>query len=340
MKNIIQNIINSTPTLNIAVIGDLCVDFYWDINSNITEKSLETGLLATKAQNPRYSFGGGANVIQNLLGLQNEPFPIGAISDDPFGLWLQNNLPKNQCGTLLKAKNYHTAVYCKPIIDHIEQPRIDFGNVELQNEDADKLIDIIEDKIKYYCHIIVINQQLKKGIHTEYFRNKLSKIIVKYYNNRIFITDARQNLHSYLGSIFKINSKAASMFAFNELGHNAIESGQLLMKKYNQPLIITDSINGCYLFQNDQIKHVDAIKYNGKIDAIGAGDTFTAGFAHALSTCKDIHYGYLDQTIINVKKYLYEAMVFANACSALTVRKLYQTGYPTKQELRELLNEL
>ena len=51
------------------MIGDLCVDFYWDINSNITEKSLETGLLATKAQNPRYSFGGGANVIQNLLGL-------------------------------------------------------------------------------------------------------------------------------------------------------------------------------------------------------------------------------------------------------------------------------
>lgn len=92
---------------------------------------------------------------------------------------------------MLKAKNYHTAVYCKPIIDHIEQPRIDFGNVELQNEDADKLIDIIEDKIKYYCHIIVINQQLKKGIHTEYFRNKLSKIIAKYSNNRIFITDAR-----------------------------------------------------------------------------------------------------------------------------------------------------
>lgn len=130
------------------------------------------------------------------------------------------------------------------------------------------------------------------------------------------------------------------MFAFNELGHNAIESGQYLMKKYNQPLIITDSINGCYLFQNDQIKHVGAIKYNGKTDAIGAGDTFTAGFAHALSTCKDIHYGYLDQTIINVKKYLYEAMVFANACSALTVRKLYQTGYPTKIELRNLLNEL
>ena len=41
---------------------------------------------------------------------------------------------------------------------------------------------------------------------------------------------------------------------------------------------------------------MDAIKYNGKTDAIGAGDTFTAGFAHALSTCKDIHYGYLDQT--------------------------------------------
>ena len=340
MKQIIQNIINRTPTLNIAVIGDMCVDFYWDINSNITEKSLQTGLLATKAQNPRYSFGGGANVIQNLLGLQNEPFPIGAISDDPFGLWLQKNLPNSNCGGLLKAKNYHTAVYCKPIIDHIEQPRIDFGNVELLDKDADKLIEKIQDKIRFRCDIIVINQQLKKGIHTEYFRNKLSKLIQKYSPYKIFITDARQNLHSYLGSIFKINSKAASMFAFNELGHSAIQSGQFLYNKYKQPLVITDSTNGCYLFQKDSYKHINSIKYNGKVDAIGAGDTFTAGFAHALSTCQDIHYGFLNQTIGNVKKHLFEAMVFANACSALTVRKLYQTGYPTKQELRELLNEL
>lgn len=329
MKKIIENILSKRQQLNIAVLGDLCVDFYWDINSDITEKSLQTGLLATKAQNPRYSFGGGANVVQNLIGLESKVVPMGAISEDPFGLWLYNNLPQNRC--LLRAKNYHTAVYCKPIIDHVQQPRIDFGNVQLSDKDADKLIEIISYQIQSkYFDIIIINQQLKKGIHTQYFRNKLSKIIQQYSDDVIFVTDARENLHSYLGSIFKINSKAASAFAFNQLGHTAIESGQFLYNKYKKPLVITDSINGCYLFSEDGIKHVDSIKYNGKTDAIGAGDTFTAGFAYALSVFEKEQ----------AKNHLYESMVFANACSAITVRKLYQTGYPTVKELDGLLNEL
>lgn len=323
-KENIKQIINFNPQTKIGVLGDFCVDFYWDVNPEITEKSLETGLMATKALNPRYSLGGAGNVVQNLLGLSNYynlPICFGAISKDPFGLWMKENLPNST--NIITAKNYHTAVYCKPIINHVEQPRIDFGNVELSNEDADKLLNKIVNKIED-IDILIINQQLKKGIHTPYFRKGLSEIIKKYEHQKKFITDARENLSSYIGSIFKINSKAASMFAFNELGHSPIESGTYLFDKYQKPLVITDGINGCYVFENNNVINISAILYNGKIDAIGAGDTFTAGFAYALS-CN-----------VSIK----EAAEFANCCSAITVRKLYQTGFPTKNELMDLLEEL
>ena len=321
MKQTIKKILNNTYQNKIGVLGDLCVDFYWDQDSSITQRSLQTNMLAHKATNPRYSFGGGGNVIQNLLGLNCKPLCMGAISTDPFGLWLSTNLPNNKA--ILSTQNYHTAVYCKPIINNIEQPRIDFGNVELQNQDADKLIDIIQKNI-VDLDIIVINQQLKKGIHTQYFRQKLQSLIKKY-NNKKFIVDAREHLNNYIGSIFKINTKAASMFVFNDLTHGPIEAGKILNQKYNMPLVITDSTNGCYVFENNTVKHINCIPCNGQTDAIGAGDSFTAGLAYALS-------------IPNIT--LHEAAIFGTACAAITVRKLHQTGYPTKQELLELTKEL
>lgn len=318
MKQIIEKILNNKLNTRIGVIGDICVDFYWDEDSSITQRSLQTNMLAAKACNPRYTLGGGGNVIQNLLGLNCIPECFGAVSKDPFGLWLNKNLPNNH--GILTAQNYHTAVYCKPIVNNIQQPRIDFGNLQLLNQDADRLINIIENNINH-LDIIAINQQLKRGIHTKYFRQKLHNIIKKYPNKK-FIVDARQHLDSYIGAIFKINTKAASMFVFNDLTHGPVQAGKILNSKYNIPLVITDSINGCYVFENNKVKHIDIIKYNGPTDAIGAGDSFTAGLTYALS-------------INNVS--LYEAAVFGTACAAITVRKLHQTGYPTKQELWELI---
>ena len=319
----IKQIINTNPKSKIGILGDFCIDFYWDINPEYTEKSLQTGLMAQKALNPRYSLGGAGNVYQNLLSISNNninPLCLGAISNDPFGLWMTKKLQNNF--KLILANNYHTAVYCKPIVNHIEQPRIDFGNIELSNSDADKLLNKINENINN-IDVLIINQQLKRGIHTLYFRTGLSQIIKNNLNNKIFITDAREHLESYLGSIFKINSKAASMFAFNELGHSAIESGEILLKKYKKPLVITDSINGCYVFENNNYINIPAITYNGKIDAIGAGDTFTAGFAYAISCNASIK----------------EAAQFGNCCSAIVVRKLHQTGVPTQQELLNLIKK-
>jgi sugar/nucleoside kinase (ribokinase family) len=140
----------------------------------------------------------------------------------------------------------------------------------------------------------------------------------------LFVSDVRNYFESYLGSIFKINTQAASLFAFKESGHTAIESGMLLLNKYNTPLVITDGTNGSYLFEDNQYYHIPALLCKNKIDTIGAGDAFTSGFAYAISCNMD----------------LITAAQFATCCSSIVVRKIHQAGFPTKQELINLLDNI
>lgn len=320
-KKKLLEIVKNPSDMRIGVLGDFCVDFYWEINPDMSEKSLNTGMMASKAENPRYFLGGAGNVAKNIISLSDNkinPVCFGAISNDPFGLWMKNNLPNND--NVVVYDKYHTAVYCKPIIQETEQPRIDFGNIELPDEYADVLLERIRVNIEK-IDVLIINQQLKKGIHTPYFRKGLFDIIQKNKHNKIFISDVRNHFEFYTGSIFKINSHAASLFAFNEEGGNPIESGITLLEKYNVPLVITDGKNGSYIFENENWKHIPPLLQEGEIDTIGAGDAFTSGFAYAISCNAD----------------LTTAAEFATCCSSIVVKKIHQAGFPTKQELINLI---
>jgi bifunctional ADP-heptose synthase (sugar kinase/adenylyltransferase) len=269
-KDKLYKILNNVCNKRIAVLGDFCIDFYWNINPELSEKSLNTGMLATKIKDSKYLFGGAGNVVQNILNISNNqivPVCFGGVGTDPFGLWMKQNLSNSE--NIIYCNDYHTAVYCKPIINNIEQPRIDFGNIEISNNDADKLITILTNNLNN-IDLLIINQQLKLGIHSEYFRNKLSVIIKEFSKEKIVISDVRTNFESYLGSIFKINTVAASMFAFNDCNHTPIDSGLFLNKKYNKPLVITDGRNGSYIFENNVYYHIPALIYEGPTDTIGA----------------------------------------------------------------------
>ena len=143
-------------------------------------------------------------------------------------------------------------------------------------------------------------------------------------NDKIFISDVRNNFESYIGSIFKINSHAASLFAFKEEGRCPLESGAVIFKKYNIPLVITDGINGSYIFEKENCKHISSIPQSGRIDTIGAGDAFTSGFAYAISCGANME----------------TAAEFATCCSSVVVKKIHQAGFPTKQELKNLLRKI
>ena len=171
--------------------------------------------------------------------------------------------------------------------------------------------------------VLIINEQLSNGIHSSLFRQEFAKLLKQYRSQVRFVFDGRDHLDAYPGATLKINASAASILAFGDAGHCPQESGIAIMRKTGEELVITDGDNGCFVFEEkEEITHIPAIRYDGPVDTVGAGDSFTAGFSYALAAGASMKH----------------AAMLGTCCSAVTIRKLNQTGVPTPAEIMDLLS--
>ena len=322
-KKNIEHLLNHVPQNLIGVLGDFCVDVYWELAPERGEISIETKLKTIPASEARYSPGGAGNIVENLRGLNVHDIScFGTVGSDPFGCWLRQTLNSgNQAAALLEIprRNYHTPVYCKPLLKGVEQNRFDLGNIPLTEAETMLLLEAVESNIEK-LNVLIINEQLANGIHNSLFRKEFAQLVKKYSPQVRFIFDGRDHLTAYPGATLKINADAASQLAFSEAGHTPEESGKLILDRSGEELVITDGENGCYVFEHAGTTFIPAVKYDGPVDTVGAGDSFSAGFAYALSAGATMP----------------QAAEFATCCSAVTVRKLNQTGVPTPSEIRDL----
>jgi sugar/nucleoside kinase (ribokinase family) len=170
--------------------------------------------------------------------------------------------------------------------------------------------------------VLIINEQLSNGIHSPLFRREFAKLLKQHRSQMRFVFDGRDHLDAYPGATLKINASAASKLAFGDNKHTPQESGTAILQKSGEELVITDGENGCFVFGNDgEITHIPAIRYDGPVDTVGAGDSFTAGFSYALAAGATLQH----------------AAMLGTCCSAVTIRKLNQTGSPTPAEILALL---
>ena len=299
-SHILSSLMTNLPEGKIGIAGDFCTDVYWEIHPELGEPSLETGRLTTPVASARYSPGGAGNVAANLraLGLRQIPC-FGALGNDPFGHWLRNELvpEPDHADFLIRIgrPEYHTPVYCKPLLDGCEQSRIDLGNTPLTEVESRQLISLLKEQFGQ-LKVLIVNEQLRNGIHSGCFRNLFAELIKHSPNRPVIIFDGRNYPDAYPGTILKINAEEASNLAFGKPGKPPEESGAVTPAESS---------------------FIPAIRYDGPTDTVGAGDSFIAGFALALAEDADL------QT----------AAELGNACSAVTIRKINQTGVPTPEEL-------
>ncbi len=320
-REIIAQLLGNEPQGSIGVLGDFCVDVYWALTPEAGELSLETGLMTTPVSEARYAPGGAGNIVENLRGLNVHDIScFGVVGRDPFGCWLRRQL--NTPALLeIHRSNYHTPVYCKPLLNGTEQNRIDLGNVPLTDAESRLLLETISNSLPK-LKVMIINEQLSNGIHSPLFRQEFARLLKQHRSQVRFVFDGRAHLDAYPGSTLKINTSAASMLAFGEPGHLPQESGLAIMHRSGEELVITDGENGCFVFEEkDEITHIPAIHYDGPVDTVGAGDSFTAGFAYALAAGATLKH----------------AAMLGTCCSAVTIRKLNQTGSPAPAEIMALL---
>lgn len=317
----------------VGIIGDFCLDVYWHINDAKSEISIETSLATRTVETQKYSLGGAGNVANNLQAMGVVQIHVfGAVGNDPFAgqmKKLMDDVNINHEGLICQNELWSTHVYIKPICNGEEENRIDFGNFNVLNDKTvDSLLCALDDKASY-LDIIIINQQVIDGIHSsEYFRNRLQKLINSYPETK-FILDSRDMCDEYTNTMHKINDLEATILCGYDYTHEDLipladvhKSLDILYDKWNKPLFVTRGARGCLVHDSSGVSEVPGLHIISKVDTVGAGDSMLSGIAACIAA------GYTAET----------AAAFGNFVAGVTVQKLYVTGTASPDEIFDIGN--
>lgn len=324
---LLQEILKRISSVKIAVIGDFCLDVYWFIDESQSEISIETGHATRPVRQQKYSLGGAGNVTNNLASLRvKEIRTFGVIGEDPFGPEMVNLMKKagiNTKNILIQKDQWSTHVYIKPYIDDQEQNRVDFGNYNKLSEETANILIYNLEKETNEVDLVIINQQVLSGIHTEYFRKKLIDVINRF-PEKIFIADSRNYTGFYTGAYRKMNDTEAllqcgikkepdEIIPYSEV----LSAAKKLYKRYQKPLFITRGSRGSLSINESGVSETLGLMIISKVDTVGAGDSYLAGAVATLAA------GYPMKIAAEIGSYV----------AGVTVQKLFQTGTASQSEI-------
>ena len=326
----LKEIVNKIRDVRIAIVGDFCLDAYWFIDESRSEVSVETGQPTEPVRRQKYSLGGAGNVANNLAAMEvHDIRAFGVIGDDPFGVEMVRIMKDAGISTgnlLIQNENWSTHVYIKPYVEDREKSRIDFGNYNvLSDETADRLIQNLKTEVSK-VDLVIINEQVLSGIHTEYFRKKLVEVI-GLFPDMIFIADSRNYTDFYDGAYRKMNDTEASRLCRIKRGPDEVvpysevrNAAAKLFERYRKPLLITRGSRGSIAADENGISDITGLMIIARVDTVGAGDSYLAGAAAALAA------GYPLEVAAELGTFV----------ASVTVQKLFQTGTASPEEILQI----
>lgn len=325
--NDLKSHLSRFPRLHIGVLGDFCLDAYWLLDEAHVEYSVETRRPTHAVRRQNYGLGGAGNVIANLAALGvGDVKAFGVIGDDVFGremLGLMHRDRVDTRGMIVQKEDWATNVYAKPYVGLDEQDRIDFGRFNvISDATADRLLVALEEAFKVLDGLLV-NQQLKAGIHSEYLIAGLQRVI-DHHADKVILLDARHISNRYRNVICKLNATEAAWFCGldRQIGQavtieELTDFAKRIRGHMGKSVVITRSDRGILAYDGRDVHLVPGVLIVGQIDPCGAGDTISAALTTALA-------GGAGFT---------EAIELANVAAAVVVGKLRQTGTATPAEI-------
>jgi sugar/nucleoside kinase (ribokinase family)/phosphoglycolate phosphatase-like HAD superfamily hydrolase len=267
----------------------------------------------------------------NLLALGvKQVYPVGVLGSDPFGFELRRLLESSQVNTsclISQNEGWATPTYIKPCVDSRELSRIDFGNFNhLSNTAEDELFAKLDDVLTKVS-VVLINHQVTGSMHdSKSFRERLAQVMAMH-SDLTFIIDSRGYHDSYPKAIHKLNEREVmraggiSLEADDEVSfEEVVKQAQNLCERWKSPLVVTRGARGCLVFSDNEYRQIFGLQLAGRLDPVGAGDTFSSALAAIISNS------------IN----LTAAASVANIAAAVTAQKLFQTGTASPDEILEL----
>ncbi|MEC7584177.1 MAG: PfkB family carbohydrate kinase [Planctomycetota bacterium] len=314
----------------VAVLGDLALDAYWILDAEHQERSIETGLPVHRVESQRYSPGGAANVIANLVDLGvSAVHAVGLVGEDLFGRELRRMLADRGAlvdGLLLGGDTWQTLVFAKPHRDGAEQSRLDFGSRNVRSEDAGSRVLAEVERLAPSVDAFVLNQQVAGGVIDEDLVASINEII-RQHANCAFVVDSRDLAQRFRMAVVKINAEEAQRWlgrtpanagsvAIDEVREMAIE----IQRQTTRPVFLSHGAGGIVVADAGTTEVVPGIEIARPVDPVGAGDAVTATLAAVLGAGGDC----------------LTAARLANLAAAVTVAKVGITGTASPDEIRAL----
>lgn len=323
----LTSIVNHISRLSVGVVGDFCVDAYWEIDTRAKELSLETGKPTVAVSRQRYSLGGAGNVAANLAALGvRRTYALGIATEDVYGREMMRQLRGLRIhtgGFVVQHTAWQTPVYAKPYRGSVEQNRIDFGRFNTLSRTSERQFIATLREVVSKVDALIVNQQLPQSLYTRAVIRALNDL-AKTYPKKIFLVDSRHRLTDFRSMVCKLNAIEAAALFGKKVRHNELV-GLVHLRKYadhffrqfRKPVFITRGKLGLLIVDGSGAVEIPALSMAGEIDPVGAGDTVVATLAAALAAgAAPMQAGEL-------------AMIAA----AVTVRKLRQTGTARPKEI-------
>lgn len=327
VSDLLSTYFEKIKKLKIAVIGDFALDFYYHVNKNTNEISVETGKEVYHGEKILTHLGGAGNIVKNLVTLGvSKVYPVGIIGDDIFGREIQHLFKQSNVITdfiISQNINWHTITYTKPYWKKKEENRIDFGvNNKYDIQLIDRVIDDLKKILPDIDAVIVNQQYINPLIH----ENNIKRIndLISEFPDVLFLGDLRDYGHNFRGGYLKVNTKEAARFLGMGYGNEndleyCLKMAIEINKKINGNVLLTRGANGLLYYDGKNSYSKNGIYVDGPIDTVGAGDSCLSAFAVGLAADMPIE----------------DALEFANIASAVTIKKIQQTGTATPKEIME-----
>ncbi|MEL6253515.1 MAG: PfkB family carbohydrate kinase [Bacteroidota bacterium] len=322
----LNSIFSSIRNLKIGVLGDFALDFYYDLERETGEISIETGKEVFHGSSPRPIPGGAGTIVNNLSALAvQDIYCFGLIGKDIFGRELRYQL-KNRgadlSGIIEVDEAWDSYVYTKAYTKSVEGNRVDFGSQNsIHPHDFQKICRLLEELLPD-LDVLIINQQFKSGI-TAPNRLIVLKELLQKFPKCLVISDLRDSTGALGHGLIKGNLseiKRILPLPANNLELDPMEMAKKVYSKTGLPILMTLGEKGMIYVDEEQNHKIAGIPLEGPLDITGAGDACLSAFA----------------TCMGIKIPIAQAIYIANLAAAVSVQKLQETGSASPEEISAL----
>ena len=322
----------------VAVVGDVSLDRYLEIDPAHAETSLETGLPVHNIARVRHSPGAAGNIIQNLGALgAREIFPVGFCGDDGEGFELLRALrlvPGANLENFVQTPDRATFTYTKPLLGEPgraprELSRFDQKNWSPTPPDVETSLCFALRELAPSLDALVGMDQCSVpgcGVITPAVLATIAALS-KQFPRLVILADSRRGLGGFPPLAFKMNAAEFATLTGNRAGIvlEEIKSGaERLARTSGRAVFVTLAERGMVgAAPGAPAEHAPALPVRGPIDIVGAGDAVTAALTLTLAASAT----------------LAEAMQLAQAAASVVIHQLGTTGTASPAQLQRLVCE-